>query len=93
MGLCGRSLSEFIDWRYSQSCWYFRPSFLTCCLWFNYTPPSPLPCVKVQYIQTVCGLEGGGVGGVGDYILQELNTLYLIRFRTYKIARPPQTKT
>ena len=27
------------------------------------------------------------------HILQEFNTLYLIRFRTYKIAKPPQTKT
>jgi hypothetical protein len=41
-GLCGRCLSEFIDWRYSQSCWYFRPSFV------NYSPSnifsgSPLP--------------------------------------------------
>jgi hypothetical protein len=30
---------------------------------------------------------------VGDNILQEFNTLYLTRFRTFKIARPPQTKT
>ncbi len=22
---------EFIDWRYSQSCWYFRPSFVNYC--------------------------------------------------------------
>jgi hypothetical protein len=29
---------------------------------------------------------------VGDPILQEFNTLYLTRFRTYKISRPPQTK-
>jgi hypothetical protein len=29
---------------------------------------------------------------VGDHILQELNTLYLTRLRTYKIATPPQTK-
>ncbi len=29
-GLCGKCLSEFIDWRYSQSCWYFRPSFVNC---------------------------------------------------------------
>jgi hypothetical protein len=28
---------------------------------------------------------------VGDPILQEFNTLYLARFRTYKIAKPPQT--
>ncbi len=28
-----------------------------------------------------------------DNILQEFNTLFLIRFRTYKIATTPQTKT
>ncbi len=28
---------------------------------------------------------------VGDHILQEFNTLYLTTFKTYKIARPPQT--
>jgi hypothetical protein len=28
-GLCGRCSS--IDWSYSQSCWYFRPSFVNCC--------------------------------------------------------------
>jgi hypothetical protein len=27
-----------------------------------------------------------------DHILQEFNTLFLTRFRTYKIASPPQTK-
>jgi hypothetical protein len=30
---------------------------------------------------------------VGDHILEEFNTLYLTRLRTYNIARPPQTKT
>jgi hypothetical protein len=48
-------------------------------------------------ILTAFGSEGEGVGvvlsPVGDHILQEINTLYLTRFRTYKIARPPQTKT
>ncbi len=29
---------------------------------------------------------------VGDHTLQELNTMYLTRFRTYKIARPSQQK-
>jgi hypothetical protein len=29
-GLCGRCLSESLDWGYSQSCWYFRPSFVKC---------------------------------------------------------------
>jgi hypothetical protein len=27
---------------------------------------------------------------VGDHLLQEFNTMYLTRFRTYKFARPPQ---
>jgi hypothetical protein len=26
----GRCLLEFADWRYSQSCWYFRPNFVNC---------------------------------------------------------------
>jgi hypothetical protein len=54
-------------------------------------PPPPLPNV-----QTVCDWGGGGVGGVlkctVDYILQEFYTLFLTRFRTYKIASPPLTK-
>ncbi len=29
--LSGRCLFEFIDWRCSHSCWYFRPSFVNCC--------------------------------------------------------------
>jgi len=39
-------------------------------------------------------LEGGGglLSCVGDHILQEINPLFLNRFRTYKIAAPPQTK-
>jgi hypothetical protein len=58
-------------------------------------PPPPLP--NVQYMQTVCDFGGGGCGGgvlkcTVDHILQELYTLFLTRFRTYKIASPPQTK-
>jgi hypothetical protein len=44
-----------------------------------------------------CGWEGmvgvESLSPVGDHILQEFNTLYLNRFRTDKIARPPHTKT
>jgi hypothetical protein len=38
------------------------------------------------------GLGGGGgfVSPVGDHILQEFNSLYLTRFRTCKISRPPK---
>jgi hypothetical protein len=55
--------------------------------------PPPLP--NVQYIQTVCVCGGGG-GGVlkctVEHILQEFYTLFLTRFRTYKIVSPPLTK-
>ncbi len=46
--LCGRCLPEFIDWRYSQSTWYFRPSFVNCYSsnpFSNSTLPPP-PCVR-----------------------------------------------
>ncbi len=58
----------------------------------SHTPP-PLPKVNVQYIQTVCGGGGGGVlSCVVEHILQEFNTLFLTRFRTYKIATLPKKK-
>ncbi len=37
--------------------------------------------------------NGGGGGRVYGEHLQELCTVYLTRFRTYKTALPPQTKT
>jgi hypothetical protein len=53
-------------------------------------PPPPLP--NVQNIQTVCDCGGGGVlKCIVDHILQVFYTLFLTRFRTYKIASPPQT--
>jgi hypothetical protein len=62
------------------------------------TSPTSPPFSKgkrtVYCIQTVCGGGGEGVlSCVVDHILQEFNTLFLTRFRTYKIATPPQTKT
>ncbi len=47
----------------------------------------PLPKLNVQYIQTMCGC------GAVDHILQKFYTLFLTRFKTYRIASPPQTKT
>jgi hypothetical protein len=41
---------------------------------------------------TVCK-KGEGIGYFGDLILQVFNTLYLTKFRTYKIGTPSQTKT
>ncbi len=38
------------------------------------------------------GGGGGVLSCVVDHILQEFNTLFLTRFRTYKIATPHQTK-
>ncbi len=47
---------------------------------------------NVQYLQK-CVIVGGGVlKCTVDHILQEFYTLFLTRFRTYKIASPPQTK-
>ncbi len=72
-------LINFIDWRYSQSCWYFRPLLWTVAPLPSLLPPPPLPKVNEQYILTVCGcgLWGGG-GGLLSYAvghnLQEFNT-------------------
>jgi hypothetical protein len=59
---------------------------------FSLTPP--LPKVNIQYhIYRQCVAVGEGVlKCVVDHILQKFNTLFLTRFRTYKIAAPPQTK-
>ncbi len=85
-------LIEFIDWRYSQSCWYFLPSFV------NYCPsnllsgsPPPFPKSKYKIYRKECGWEGVGRCWIvlGDHILREFNTLFLTRFRTYKIAYHP----
>jgi hypothetical protein len=88
-------LIEFIDWGYSQSCWYFfDPASLTIApLIFSLVhlhAPSPRPKSKVQYIQTVGW--GEELSCVGDHILQEFTTLFLTRYRAYKIAFPPPNK-
>jgi hypothetical protein len=92
---------EFIDWRYSQSWWYFLPSFVNYCPsnLLSGSPPHPsiIFKVKVQYIQTVYGWEG--VEGRGCFVVLEtkpysaFKNRFLTRFRTYKIAAPPLTKT
>jgi hypothetical protein len=66
-GLCGRCLSEIIDWRYDQSYFYFRPSFVNCCpsplLSGSTLPPFLFPvCILFTRIQY---LKGGGVGVLG----------------------------
>ncbi len=53
----------------------------------------PLPKLNVQFLCEAVGGESGGVLNCAvDYKLQVFHTLFLTRFRTYKIAPPPQTK-
>ncbi len=55
-------LIECIDWRYSQTCWYFRPLLWTVVLLPARRPPPPLPPSLSK--RTVCTdivrLWGGG---------------------------------
>jgi hypothetical protein len=56
---------------------------------------SPLPKVKVENIQTVCGWQGVGVGVlscVGDHILHEFNTQFLTRLEPTKLLHHPKQK-
>jgi hypothetical protein len=100
-------LSDFIDWIYIHSWLVFSTQLVNCCphgrsiytcvllpLDLLSDLPPTLPKLNVQYIQTVCGCEGvvGVLNCVLDHILQEFYTLFRTRFRTYKIASPPQTK-
>jgi hypothetical protein len=64
---------KFIDWRYSQPCWYFRPLLrtsapLTFSMVHLHPPPSPFPCVNKYRptevcVHTVCNGGGGGDRG------------------------------
>jgi hypothetical protein len=54
-------------------------------------PPSPPP-FPMYSIYRQCVTGGGGLKCTVDHILKEFYTLFLTRFRTYKIASPPQTK-
>jgi hypothetical protein len=59
-------LIEFIDWRYSQSCWYFRPlcELVPLYLLSDLPHPSPTSQSKRTVYETVFGCGGGGWGGV-----------------------------
>jgi hypothetical protein len=87
----------FIDWRYSQSNWYFRPSF-NCCpsnlLWFNSPPPPPPFSLCQSTVYRDSGWERAGVlSPVGDHILQEFNTLYLPDSEPTKLLDHPKQKS
>ncbi len=71
-------LIEFTDWRYSRSCWYFRSL-----LWTS----APL---TFSLVYSVC--NGGGDRVVWRAYTGVIHCVF-DRFRTFKIALPPQTKT
>jgi hypothetical protein len=81
-------LTDFTDWRYIHSWLVFSTQLGNCC------PMDEGKCSV--YTESVWLWWGGGGGGVlscvVDHILQEFNTLFTTRFRTYKIAKPPRTK-
>jgi hypothetical protein len=67
-GILRQVLSEFIDCRYSQSCWYFRPGFVNCCpspLLSCSTLHPPIPCVNKYIVYTYTVYKGEGVWGSG----------------------------
>jgi hypothetical protein len=66
---------ELIDWRFSQSCWYFRPSFVNCCrsnLLSGSTPLPPFP-VWLSILNTHMLFVRGG-GGYGFLGFRQINT-------------------
>ncbi len=100
-------LTDFIDWRYIHSWFVFSTQLVNCCphgqrnymllvyccpstvpsLW----PPPPSPPSQCTVYTDSVLLVGGVEMYCGPY-LQEFYTLFLTRFKTYKIASPPQTK-
>ncbi len=95
-GTLRQGVSEFKDWRYRQSCGYFWPTFVNCCpsnLLSGSTPQPPFPVSKYTiYRQCVAGRgwECCWVLLKTIFCRSLLNTLYLTRVRTYKIALPPK---
>ncbi len=80
-------LKEFIDWRYSQSCWHFRPLLWTSAsLTFSlvhlppYPPPFPVWISTRVCIHTVC--KGGGIGG-----LRQINTCRQVLYLYWSILK------
>ncbi len=98
-------LTDFTDWRYIHSWLVFstrellppwtKELYYTCVLLPLYLLsdlPPPSQSERTVYTYSVW-LSGWGVlSCVVHHILQEFNTLFLTRFRTYKIATQPQTK-
>ncbi len=95
--LSGRFLTEFIDWRYSQSCWYFPPSFVNCCPSNLSGSLSPLTCLNKYTLYTILHIyctvqcEGGGYGILGlartdNHLPQSPCTGQLFRWRHFALS-------
>jgi hypothetical protein len=66
-------LIEFIDWRYNQSYWYFRPLLQISAPLpsLQFALPPPLCVNRYRFIHsthTVCNRAGGGGGRGLDYV-------------------------
>ncbi len=100
-------LTDFIDGRYIHSwlvfstqlvkCWPHGRSNYSYVLLPYFLSDLPPPSQSKHTVKTdSVWLWGGGDEGVlncvVDHIPQEFNTLFLTRFRTYRIATQPQTK-
>jgi hypothetical protein len=98
-------LTDFIDWRYIHSWLVFSTQLVNCCpqgqrnctcillpLYLLYDLPPPFLKQMYSIYRRRVAVGVGVLRCVVDHILQEFNTLFLTRFRTYKIATPPQTK-
>ncbi len=97
-------LIEFIDWRYSRHD-YIDPSCKLAPLYLLSSSPTLLPCVNKYRSSTFYRVCNGGGGVYVESIYRRntlciwpdsestklLYTVYLTRFRIYKIALPPQT--
>ncbi len=76
-----------------------RPALWTIAPLLFTSPPSPLPKVKVQYIQTVCGWEGVGGGGGYWVVLETRYSAGVYHSVSDQIPNPtklpyhPETKT
>ncbi len=69
------------------------PLYSTFSLTSSPVPPPSSQRKCTVYTDSVWqGWGGGGLNCTVDHILQEFYSLFLTRFRTYKIVSPPQTK-
>jgi hypothetical protein len=69
--LCGRCLSEFVDWRYSRWCRYFQPGFVNRCPSNLISGSTPPPLFPVWILDKYTAYAEGWYGVLG---LRPINT-------------------